>query len=453
MHKIYHILVPEWVPLANKGEEAIVRGIGDVVFPKGNYELHLFDEVDEYKFQNGIHIYPVKWFISPWLTHEFGLGMSIEKVRDSSQSLVRNLLHKLTPNWVKIKDLYLRKTISEIKKLQQTNSKSTTQPGLENILNLDFIIAGHDGAMNERVAHVIDVITTTLKIPFGVFGIEFPQKFKSNAIIEEQYSVLKNNLFFFCRTEASKAVVDRNFPMIKAEVRPDPAFGMIPFDIEEVNAYLIKKGLIDLFEKPVIVCTTCETGPIARHCFEEESSPSARIEAHRTFYASLIQHVVNTEDINILFLPHALGPGKALDDTIVAADVISRVPNAKNKVFLLKDDISAKLLKGIIGKSDFLIAERIHSMIGATGVNTPFLCLGSKTDRRVEGIIGNMVEARDSIYYMNNPSVDEVRKKFDTLWMNKELESDRLNSVSMEFSRNHKSAAKVIRSSFSIDDV
>lgn len=79
MSKIYNILIPELVPLENKGEEAIVRGIADVIFPEGNYELHLFDEIDEYKFKDGIHIYPVKWFISPWLNREFCLGFTKEK--------------------------------------------------------------------------------------------------------------------------------------------------------------------------------------------------------------------------------------------------------------------------------------------------------------------------------------------------------------------------------------
>lgn len=372
MKKIYHILVPELVPLDNKGEEAIVRGIADIVFPNGNYELHLFDEVDEYRFQDGIHVYPVKWFMSPWLNREFGLGLTTEKIRDSFQSLVRNLLHKFTPNWVRIKDRALIKSMIETKNLNKTKSKSVSHPGLENILKLDYIIAGHDGAMDERVCHIIDEITQILNIPLGVFGVEFSQSFKSSVIVDVQQNVLKNSLFFYCRTDASKAVVDKYFPEILSEVRPDPAFGMKETNEEEVDLYLKNNGFIDLFSKPVIVCTTCETGPIARYCFQNESSPGARINAHRTFYATLIKHVINTEDVNILFLPHALGPGKALDDTIVARDVISRIDDNKNKVFLLQEDIPAKLLKGIISKADFLIAERIHSMIGAVGVNTPF---------------------------------------------------------------------------------
>jgi len=449
--KVYNILVPELVPLENKGEEAIVRGIADVVFPDGNYELHLFDEVNQYRFQDGIHIYPVKWFMSPWLNREFGLGMSYEKIRDSFQSLIRNFLHKFIPNWVRRKDAALLKTMREVSRLKNITNSSKTYPGLENIINLDYIIAGHDGAMDERVCHVISEFRQLLDIPLGVFGIEFPQVFKSKAIVEEQHKVLKDSLFFYCRTEASKRVVDQNFPLINAEVRPDPAFSMKPVSSHLVDEYLSGKGLADLFEKDVIVCTTCETGPIARYCFQNESSPGARLDAHRNFYAGLLEHVVSKNDVNVIFLPHALGPGKALDDTVIARDVMKRMQR-KNNVVLLDDDISASLLKGIIKKSNFLIAERIHSMIGATGVGTPFLCLGSTTDRRIKGIIGEMVGANKSIYYMNSPDLKEACSVFDRLWGERVEESSRLDDIIKSFSEQHEGTAVIIRKAFNINE-
>jgi len=449
--KVNHILVPELVPLENKGEEAIVRGIADIVFPAGNYELHLFDEIDNYRFQDGIHVYPIKWFMSPWLNREFGLGMTKVKIRDSLQSLARNLLHKILPNWVKKKDAALLTTMIEIKNLKRSSGKSKNHPGLENIVDLDYIIAGHDGAMDERVCHIITEVTQLLGIPLGVFGVEFPQVFKSKAIVDEQHQVLKDSLFFYCRTAASKVVVDKYFPKISSEVRPDPAFGMKPSPIEEVDEYLKGKGLLSVFDKPVIVCTTCETGPIARRCFQNESSPGGRLNAHREYYASLLKYVMSVQDVNILFLPHALGPGEALDDRLVARDVIARVGETKNELLLLDDDIPAKLLKGIIGKGDFLIAERIHSMIGAVGVGTPFLCLGSKTDRRVEGIIANMVGAKNSICYMNEPSIEAATKQFDNCWLNKSEEEARLKEVSQGFAIAHKSAVNVIHDVFAIN--
>lgn len=449
MNQVSHFLVPELVPLENKGEEAIVRGIGDVIFPDQRYEIHLFDEVDEYYFKNGIHVYPVKWFMSPWLNREFCLGLSYEKLRDSFQSLVRNLLHKFYPKWVVKKDSGLIKTIFEINAIKEGRDVSSKYRGLENLLKVNYIVAGHDGAMDERVCHVIEEMKKIFNIPLGVFGIEFPQKFKSDYIVSEQYRVLKDAMFFYCRTDASKQVVDKYFPTIEAQVMPDPAFGMSPAELEEVDAYLDEKGLLELFDKETIVCTTCETGPISRYCFESISSPSGKLESHRDFYGKILESITSNLDVNILFLPHAIGPGKALDDRHVAREVISRVAN-NSKIYLLDDDISGVLLKGIIAKSDFLIAERIHSMIGAVGVNTPFLCLGSETDRRIHGILFKMVGAKDNIVYMNNPCLENAIEKFNNLWLNREAEKNRLHDVSDRFYRMHSEARERILREFSI---
>jgi len=447
MKDMKHFLVPELVPLENKGEEAIVRGIGDVVFQGEAYEIHLFDEVEDYYFKDGVHVYPVKWFMSPWLNREFGLGVSYEKIRDSLQSLIRNLLHKIYPSWVCRKDRGLLNTIRVLTNIKNGESCPSEYRGLENILKLDYIIAGHDGAMDERVCHIVDLLQSILDIPLGVFGIEFPQSFKSKYIVSEQYRVLRRSKFFYCRTKASKAVVDKYFPDINAFVKPDPAFGMSPSSAEKVDEFLESNGLLELFDKPVIVCTTCETGPIARYCFENVASPSGKLEAHRKLYAKLIDHVVNKLDVSVLFLPHAIGPGKALDDRFVAEEVISKLENPE-KAHLLRKDISGVLLKAIISKSEFLIAERIHSMIGAVSVNTPFMCLGSKTDRRINGILGEMAGAVESVFYMNSPNEMAMFNKFDTLWEKRGEEKNRLRMVSDDFARQHKDARDVISEEF-----
>jgi len=449
--KVFHFLVPELVPLENKGEEAIVKGIGDVVFPNGNYEIHLFDEVDSYYFKDGIHVYPVKWFISPWLNHEFGLGFSYRKIRDSFQSIVRNGMHFFFPRWVAYRDRSLLATMAYLKSLSKGGKVKEKYLGLDNLLSLDFIIAGHDGAMDERVCHVISEFLGIFKLKMGLFGVEFPLAFKSKAIVSEQYAVLKNADFFYCRTGASKRVVDENFPSIKSVVKPDPAFGMKPSSQVDVTAYLNKMNLHHVFDKDVIVCTTCETGPISRFCFEGASSPGERIELHRKFYAEIIEHVIDNYDVNILFLPHALGPGSALNDVYVASEVIKRIKN-KESVFLLDDNISAKMLKGIIGKSQFLIAERIHSMIGAVGVSTPFMCLGSKTDRRIKGIIEEMVGASSSVYYMNQPSINDAIGCFDRLWAERQDQADRLSNTFRCMVEQHDEVSRNINFSFGITD-
>lgn len=430
-----NILIPELVPLVNKGEEAIVRGIADVLFPEGGCELHLFDDVEDYCFREGIHVYPVRWFISPWLNREFGLGMSWEKARDSACSAFRNALHRLWPEWVMSHCRPLARTSSLLLRTRQGgNRESLAAQGAAicRLLEIDYIVAGHDGALDERVCHVIDVFLKLGK-RFGVFGVELPTCFKSEEIVAVLRQTLANSEFFFARTAASAEVARRHFPKVGAEVLPDPAFGMRMATDPEVDSVIRASGIKRLFERPVVMCTTCEPAPISRYCFEETSSPQRKLQAHRQLLADLVLHVVQRYDTNVLFLPHAIGPGKALDDRVVALDVLRRAGLPESRGMVLQADLPARQLKGLIGRAEFLIAERVHSVIGAVGASTPFICLGSSTDRRIAGIVGDMIGAEDVVYHLNRPSHATLLDHFDRAWATREHLRAHLEGKNREF--------------------
>lgn len=439
------ILIPELVPLANKGEEAIVRGVADVLYPAGDCELHLFDEVDGYRYQDGIHVYPVDWFISPWLNREFGPGASWEKIRDSASSLGRNLLHRLYPGWVRRPCGALRRASSDLRRLAAGKPPRTERErALARLLAVDYIVAGHDGALDERVCQVIDLFAS-LGRHFGVFGVELPSRFKSRDIVSVMSSTLERAEFFHCRTEASATVVAAHFPRVRADVLPDPAFGMQPAARSRVDEIVTAHGLQDLFARPVVMFTACEPGPIARHCFERVHGPQAKLDAHRALLGRLLAHVVGSCDVNVLFLPHAIGPGRALDDRVVAADVLARSGVAPSRARVLEADLSARELKGLIGRAEFLVAERVHSMIGATGVATPFMCLGSRTDRRLEGIVDRMVGAADAIFHLNDPDEAALKSTFDRLWRERESHRERLRRKGDELRASLETAAVGMR--------
>lgn len=447
MSKTYNILIPELVPLENKGEEAIVRGIADVLFPDRNCELHLFDEVEHYRYEDGIHIYPVKWFISPWLNREFGLGLSWEKIRDSSFSIVRNGLHKIWPKWVRRYCSALQETTLTLQKLHDGQKPVTEkETRLRQILECDYIVAGHDGALDDRVCQVIEVMQMFGK-SFGVFGVEFPMSFKSQHIVDVQKNVLEKSQFFYCRTAASHQVTQKYFPQISSEVLADPAFGMIPAGRDVVDGLIKENKLDHFFQKPVVMCTSCEPPPISRYCFEDVKAPDLKLSAHRQIFSELIKYIANKYDVNILFLPHAIGPGKALDDRVIARDIISRSGLSSDRALVLESLLSAKELKGLIGLADMMVAERIHSMIGSVGVQTPFLCLGSKTDRRIKGIICEMLELENNVYYLNKPDIKSLTDKFDDVWNRKVQIRERLDHRYSIMKSELEDKAKIMRGS------
>lgn len=446
--KKYNIFCPEHVPLENKGEEAIIRGMADVLFPEGNVEFHILDiNAKEYHFVDGLHVYPGEWFYSQWRSKEFGLGFSMQKVYSSACSLLRNGLNVVFPGWVRKPQFSLRSADNVFSSIKNDRAGSTNKERfLSQILECDYLIAGHDGAFDEYDCHVIKLMQKH-GMKFGVFGTSLKPNVKSQVIIDIFKNTLLDSDFTFCRNQIAIDWGERVFGgQVSLTLTPDPAFGMKAAG-PEVGARIVEKeGLLEFFKKPVIMATTCEPAPIARHCFKNSPNPGKKIKEHRRFLAGFFKHVVDVYNVNLLFLPHAIGPGPDLDDRIVAQDILERTGLNPERARVLESEYSAKELKALIREADLLVAERIHSMIGAVGVHTPFLCLGSKTDARVRGIIGNMLESQDLIYFLNDPDIDELKKQFDNVWGNRKDVKERFERLNSLFLEKLDAASKHIRS-------
>jgi polysaccharide pyruvyl transferase WcaK-like protein len=443
----YNILCPEYVPLANKGEEAIIRGITDTLFPEGNCEIHLFDiEATEYRFQDGIHVYPGEWFFPVWVMREFGLGLSWVKMRDSSCSLLRHGLNRFYPDWVKKTPATMRRTERILKRLMMGwPPRSEKERHLQQLLACDFIIAGHDGGLDHWVCHIIRIMRECFNKKYGVFGVQLRSHFDSKAILQVYAEEFRHAHFFYCRDTKTVEGVLQNFPFLVPELVPDPAFAMRPAPNITINRLICNEGLEKFFEKPVVMCACCEPAPIARHSFDRILNPQSKLRAHRELFAKLIRHIAEKYDVNILFLPHSTGPGKALDDREVARDIlaIANLPSYKAK--LMETEYGARELKGLIGCASFLIAERIHAIIGTTGVTTPFMCLGSKKDVRVSGIVEEMLEMPEVVYYLHTPDEKELIDKYDTLWAQRTDLKRRLEKKREELLLRLKEASEHIR--------
>jgi len=416
--KKYHILVPEYVPLSNKGEEAIVRGIGDALFPEKNCEIHLFDiGAVKYRFHDGIHVYPGTWFFSDWVMREFGLGLSWEKISDSFCSLFRHALDQVYPNWVKKTPAPLLHSTAILKSLKQGQvPHNEMEIRLQQLLGCDFVIAGHDGGLDHWVCHIIRIMREQFSKAYGVFGVQLRNQFGSQAIMQVHAEEFRHARFFYCRDAKTAEGIKQNFPFITHKIIPDPAFAMQPAASEAIDRLIYDEELERLFQKPVVMCTSCEPSPIARHSFDHVLNPDAKLRMHRELFAKLIRHVSEKHNVNVLFLPHALGPGHALDDREVARAILKLADLPQDRVRLLENEYGARELKGLISRADFLIAERIHSIIGTTGVATPFMCLGSKKDTRITGIVEQMLGMSEAVYYLNTPVVKDLTHKFDLLW-------------------------------------
>ncbi len=443
----YHIFCPEDVPLTNKGEEAIIRGMADVLFPEGNVEFHILEmDAEEYRYVDGLHVYPGKWFYSVWRTKEFGLGFSARKIYSSACSLLRHGLNKFFPGWLR-KPQGPLKDIERILKLISNGGEVKTEKEkcIERIMQCDYLVAGHDGAFDEYDCHVIELMQK-YGMKFGVFGTSLKPKLKNKVIIEIFEKTLGKADFIYCRNELAVKWGNRVFSNdVGLNLAPDPAFGMRPSDDVTADKIISNEGLKDFFDKPVVMATTCEPAPIARHCFCGTNNPEKKLQDHRKFLAKLFNHIIESYDVNVLFLPHAIGPGVDLDDRIVSKDVMQISGISIDRVRIITNEYSARDLKALISRAELLVAERVHSMIGSVGVETPFLCLGSNTDPRVEGIVGKMLKSEDLIYFLNHPELDKAKEKFDYVWSERGNIRNRFRGIYEGFEKEYQQCASEMK--------
>ena len=401
--------------MENKGEEAIIRGVIDIVFPDADCEYHIVDNNSRkyYKIDN-IHIHPGSLFFSNWRSKEFRLGLSWHQLYSSACSLTRNGLNKFFPWWI-------LKPHKEARNLKSYLSGEKRVPiefkeSIEQLKKVKYIIAGHNGGLDEYVCHLINELYK-INIRYGIFGSSMKPGLNNLTLLNLYRTTFNYSEFNIARNPIGYNWAISKFPNIKFELKPDPAFGMNPCNSSSIDILLKKFNLDDFFNKPVVMFTTAEPAPIARHSFDENIGTSKKINAHRIFLSEFLKKIYSNCDINILFLPHTIGPTVELDDRNISRDVIQRANLVNDKrVKLIEADLTAKELKGLIGRADFLVAERIHSIIGAIGVETPFMCFGSKHDNRVKGILDMQMKLPDKIFYLSKPDIDSAYEKFKYLF-------------------------------------
>lgn len=411
------ILCPEIVPLENKGEEAIIKGIMDIFdyTPKNCFYQICARNINSTQIKRGLVVHPSNLFFSRWRTSEFGLGFSSERITSSLYAIIRHLLYHV-PGWIQRRPKNVRLLVKYIllyKKGNISQIPTLYRDSIEYIANTDYIIAGHNGGLNENVCHVL-IALKELGYNYSIFGSCMKPSVKNKSLIK-----LYDKMFSQADTIISRNPVGfrwyKKYFKYQAFLAPDPAFYMQPINSIETDLLINKLSLRHFFEKKVIMVTTAEPAPISQKSFDEKKSRLEKIKAHRLFLSKIIKQLLKQTDCNILFLPHTIGPEKYLDDRIISKNVLELADlenNINGRCFVLEDDLSGRELKGLISRAHILLAERVHSIIGAIGVQTPFICLASNKDNRVNGMLKEFAGLEDFIFLLNEPDVSSFMDLF-----------------------------------------
>ncbi len=384
------ILIAEGVPLQNRGEEAIVRGIADFLFENEKVEIAVMDFVDNSTYFNDIKVFPITLlypFHRPMRTQVMNLPdlSFFDKIRK-----YYNLFSFLWGDYGSANQL-LRKNNLGYKELR------------EYIEGCDYVFFGHDGAWGISSVPVFIVCRRYFKAKTGILGSGFNPITKGLRGLIERVAYRKAislaHFAFFRETKAFQYMksLSLNNPLVK--ITPDPAFGMKYESLDLVDkffseGYPIIRASKDA-NKLIVVVTVCENSVVFKQSFLQAENREEKTNIHNRLIAYLLDELIVRYQAFIVFLPHTKDEGRG-NDVLISSEVLDLM-QYKSEAVVITDDLDARFLKAIIKWADFLLGERTHSIIGALSVATPFGMLTNIHDHRSYSIIGEVGDCKEML--------------------------------------------------------
>ncbi len=395
---IIKIYIPESIPSDNKGEEAILQGI-----LQGLDKLGLKTELMIFSYNK------------PLDSHNYGNRVKIIEGISFRPRPKRQLFYRILETlsiWLRhIAFLVIYRAIKE---------KCFIFFKSENWYayhKADIIFIGHDGCISDT------------NLPFVVFAkllgkktILFGGGFKGFRLLISKflakYIMAKIDLIVV-REEHTY----RYFKSIGVNSnlywKPDPAFLMKPAEDEVLNNMLKKEGLFGI-NKPLIGMIALRGTSSYFYYYDKSLDEEKRYEQHINFFARIAEFVIELTKGLIVFIPHCIQSQLKNDDREVARDIKTQIKIHSEDVILIENEYNAQTLKAFIGKLDFLISQRLHAVIGATTVGTPFIQVTVREDWRSHDIIERTIGRPDLVYDLVGTDVNNFNLVFKEKWEQRE---------------------------------
>jgi len=380
------ILLADYLPLANKGEEAILRGIQDMFGGPEAVETCIFTHTEHAGRVDDINVFPVEWGfriagrLLTWRQRTWRRVLSCLGQRLGFYGRAWRMARSRHPRFEPLRSYFDR---------------------------CHLVLVGHDAMFSPETCAMIHVAHAAGK-PVGILGAGFELNRRMRPFAVPVYrKAVEESRFVVLRERRTLRLLREISGSEKLRLAPDPAFAMAPAPADETSAYLNRVGFLQTARergRPVVLVTVCEKSVAFRASFRRCTGLDAKRDAHVRFVARLLDGLIRERGASVMFLPHAIEPGIG-NDVEVARRIRAQMASPQHHHWILEDDVSPRLLKGIIATADFLVGERTHSLIGAVDVGTPFVALTNTTDGRTHDIIGDMSESANEIIDMDAPDV------------------------------------------------
>lgn len=430
MKNALYILIADYVPVANKGEEAIIRGIEDLLHDGRCIKIGLFDNVDAPVTTGNITAFPRHWLFQAEGAAFSGL---VSRPRQLLTEMRLSVL-MLFGYYSKLRNLFI-------------SSDASPGPLQKFVEKAEYVLVGHDGVFGVESCGVIMLCRKFGKV-VGILGAGVGGRWYRRIYQNPVYSkAIPQSSFCIFRERSSFEYIrdlcgDRCDPILA----PDPAFAMRPAEAGAVREVLEKHSSYKLASqkgRPIVTATVLERG-IVYSFFEPDNPQADKPTAHAEYLACIFDTLIRQRNAFILFLPHSIE--KEHSDVEAAHRVTAVMNSAPENYLIIEDDLSPRLLKGIIRESDFLVGQRAHSLIGAVSTATGFAGLTNRRDRRMYEILGEMCRCSDQILDMNALDAQGAAEKILELFDSRSEIEVHLQSVATGLDRQLEDVVKLVRS-------
>ena len=399
MNKKIKIYIPESIPSENKGEEAILRGLiaglkainldSEIYLFSNNQEVDSKNYGDDVKIVSGLSFRP-----------SGGRGKSsFQRIIDVIKIWLKHIFFAVMYKTLKEKAFYFFKS---------ENWKAYTEA--------DVILTGHDGCISD-LNIFFAMFCKALEKKVVIFGGGF-KKFRFSITEKLAKSVISKIDLIVVRQKHSYEYLKslNNTPNIFWY--PDPAFLMEPYKRSDTKKLFQKENLIGV-KRPLIGIIAVRGTSYFYH-FYGIKSEELRYQTHINFFAKMIEYIIKITNGSVVFIPHCIETACKNDDRIVARDIKSKLSCYQDRVILVEEEYDARMLKSFIRELDFLISQRLHAVIGAATVGTPFIQLTVKQDLRSHDIIEETIGRKDLVYDLENDDIKTFINVFGDKWNTKE---------------------------------
>lgn len=393
------VIIAEEIPSLNKGEVAILEGIYESLKTLDDFKMSVFSfhpEIDKKEYENKAEI--------------------IDVLRCFHMDFVKDVTSQLNKIFIFIFLTIQHFTFTFFCALLGVRRVTKIFRGKiwKEYLTTDLIIVGHDSLITAYGYLPFVLFFKLLGKPVMIFGGGVGRQGSSLWIFFAKFILNKLDLITLREEISYKYLKEVGITKAPIYVTADPGFLMKSSSKAEVVEIFNNENIS---QKRPIIGLTISWMTTSRYCFPDITEKEDKYIEYVKMMSKIIGEISLDLNVDFLLISHVFGPEKEQDDRIIIKDIYANVKN-KDHVKAIINEYKASQLKGVIGELDFLIGERLHSLIAAATMNVPFLAV-TYPSPRMQGVL-DMLNVEDCIYNVEDMAYDSYVTKIINLWSKKD---------------------------------